>query len=152
MRVDLQNMQKKEKGLQSAIISQKLQECFLSRWACRKNIAIYRPLKWEPNIEDFLSNLNENTHLFVPWSDSSKPSLIYSNWEQYVWPIDAFIVPWLVFTRSGDRLGRWWGRYDRLLSQYLDSYKIWICFDTQIVDTLPLESHDIRMNEVISWV
>ncbi len=64
--------------------------------------------------------------------------------------IDAFICPGLAFDKSGGRLGRGRGFYDRLLAQARpDALKIGICFPEQLVpDTFP-EAHDIPMDEVI---
>lgn len=64
--------------------------------------------------------------------------------------IDAFFCPGLAFDRSGGRLGRGRGYYDRLLSRARpDALKIGICFPWQMVpDTFP-QTHDISMDEVI---
>jgi 5-formyltetrahydrofolate cyclo-ligase len=64
--------------------------------------------------------------------------------------IDAFICPGLAFDRSGHRLGRGRGFYDRLLAQArLDALKIGICFPYQIVPDTFAEPHDIKMDAVI---
>lgn len=64
--------------------------------------------------------------------------------------IDAFLCPGLAFDKSGHRLGRGRGFYDRLLAQARpDALKIGVCFPFQIVpDTFP-EPHDVIMDEVI---
>lgn len=65
--------------------------------------------------------------------------------------IQLVVVPGVAFDRSGNRLGRGKGYYDRFLSQgTLQSvYKIGICFPCQLVENVPTEMQDIRMNEVI---
>ena len=64
--------------------------------------------------------------------------------------IDAFLCPGLAFDRSGGRLGRGRGFYDRMLAKARpDALKAGICFNSQIVpDTFP-ESHDIPMDAVL---
>lgn len=64
--------------------------------------------------------------------------------------IDAFFCPGLAFSRSGHRLGRGRGFYDRLLAQARpDTLKVGVCFPFQIVpDTFP-EPHDVIMDAVI---
>ena len=65
--------------------------------------------------------------------------------------IDLVIVPGIAFDRQGNRLGRGGGYYDRLLSQLPPNvYKIGICFPYQLVDTVPTEPFDIRMDEIIT--
>lgn len=59
------------------------------------------------------------------------------------------IVPGMAFTRSGDRLGRGRGFYDRALSLLCHAKKIGVCYDCQIKQELPTEEHDIRMDEVV---
>lgn len=63
--------------------------------------------------------------------------------------IDVAIIPGMAFDRHGHRLGRGKGYYDRLLSKIPQAYKIGLCFDFQIVDNVPVDSHDIRMDEVV---
>lgn len=62
--------------------------------------------------------------------------------------IDLVIVPGVAFDSSGCRLGRGKGYYDRLLPK-ISAPKIGICFPFQLVDEIPTEELDIRMNEVI---
>ena len=70
--------------------------------------------------------------------------------EPYTGDFDLIIVPGVAFDRQGNRLGRGRGYYDRFLSQHLDVKRIGICFDFQLVDEVPAESFDIRMDEVLS--
>lgn len=64
--------------------------------------------------------------------------------------IDIVIVPGMAFTADGRRLGRGKGYYDRLLGKMPNAYKIGLCFPFQLVDDIPCEPHDIKMNEVIT--
>ncbi len=49
-----------------------------------------------------------------------------------------------------NRLGRGKGYYDRSLCQHMGVKRIGICFGFQIVDTIPAEPFDIKMDETIS--
>lgn len=64
--------------------------------------------------------------------------------------IDLIVVPGVAFDRDGNRLGRGKGYYDRLLPRIPSAYKIGICFPFQLVDEVPAEPFDIRMDEIIS--
>lgn len=64
--------------------------------------------------------------------------------------IDTAIIPGMAFDRSGHRLGRGKGYYDRMLAKMPNTYKIGICFGFQLVDEVPSDGHDIVMDEIIS--
>ena len=64
--------------------------------------------------------------------------------------IDVAVIPGVAFTAEGNRLGRGKGYYDRLLSRLPHVYKIGICWPFQLVNELPAEAHDIRMDAVIT--
>ena len=70
--------------------------------------------------------------------------------EPYTGGFDLIIVPGVAFDNKGNRLGRGRGYYDRFLCQHLDVKRIGICFDFQLVDEVPAEPFDIRMDEVLS--
>ena len=62
---------------------------------------------------------------------------------------DVAIVPGVAFDKAGNRLGRGGGYYDRALAG-LPVYKIGVCFPFQLLDRVPSEAHDVRMDEVVS--
>lgn len=63
--------------------------------------------------------------------------------------IDLLLVPGLVFSRDGYRIGFGGGYYDRYLADFIHS-TISIAFSEQIVDFLPIESFDIPVNYIIT--
>lgn len=65
--------------------------------------------------------------------------------------IDLMLVPGVAFDRSGRRLGRGGGFYDRYLSQpeAAHIYKVGLCPPHALVDEVPTEPHDVRMDEII---
>jgi len=65
-------------------------------------------------------------------------------------PDDAvIIVPAMAYDKEGHRLGKGKGYYDRYLSLLEKNYKIGICFPWQITENIPLDSHDMCVDEVI---
>lgn len=56
-------------------------------------------------------------------------------------------VPGLAWTVSGVRLGQGGGFYDKLLPR-LECLKVGIAFDCQIVDHVPVEVHDVAVDDV----
>lgn len=63
--------------------------------------------------------------------------------------IELIIVPAVAYDRSGNRLGRGKGFYDRLLAS-TKAHKIGVGYEFQLLDSLPAEPHDIPMDMVIT--
>lgn len=63
--------------------------------------------------------------------------------------IDMIIVPGVAFDTSCQRMGRGRGFYDRLLKS-TNCTKIGVCFDFQLVDSVPTNDLDVKMDIVIS--
>jgi 5-formyltetrahydrofolate cyclo-ligase len=66
--------------------------------------------------------------------------------------LDFVLVPGLAFDRSGMRLGRGKGFYDRLLAEVNigTCIKCGVALDVQLVDSLPADTHDIAMNFILT--
>ncbi|MCC8088299.1 MAG: 5-formyltetrahydrofolate cyclo-ligase [Rikenellaceae bacterium] len=62
--------------------------------------------------------------------------------------IDFAVIPGVAFDKNNNRLGRGKGFYDRLLKQ-MDAVKAGVCYGFQIVDEIPAEPHDVKMDLVI---
>jgi 5-formyltetrahydrofolate cyclo-ligase len=63
--------------------------------------------------------------------------------------IDLVIVPGLAFTLAGDRLGYGRAYYDRFLPT-VPAPSIGVCFSEQLVDEMPVEPHDVRVDMVVT--
>jgi len=63
--------------------------------------------------------------------------------------VDVVFVPGIAFDLSFCRLGYGGGYYDRFLER-VDALKVGVCFDFQIVEKLPCEPFDVRMDVLIS--
>ena len=65
--------------------------------------------------------------------------------------LDLILVPGVAFTRSGERLGRGGGFYDRLLASLpAHTCKVGVCFDSQVQHELPVEMHDQRVDLIVT--
>ncbi len=62
---------------------------------------------------------------------------------------EVLVVPGLGFSKKGERLGRGKGYYDQYI-QKKRTIKIGLCFDLQVVDSLPTEIHDQKMNYLVT--
>ncbi len=62
--------------------------------------------------------------------------------------VGAALVPGLAFSKQGERLGRGRGYYDRFLPLIRNAYKRGVCFPFQIVEGVPCDAHDIKVDYV----
>jgi len=64
--------------------------------------------------------------------------------------IDLVVVPGAVFDKQGHRIGYGFGYYDKFLAKVPKALKVGLCFDFQLVDKIPNESHDVPVDFVIT--
>ena len=65
--------------------------------------------------------------------------------------VDLFVVPGLCFDRHGARLGRGGGHFDRLLGAAgTRALRIGLCYQSQIVERVPVEDWDQRMDLLVT--
>lgn len=64
---------------------------------------------------------------------------------------DLMLLPGLAFSLAGDRLGYGGGYYDRYLAALPQKPLLCgLCYDLQVVDALPREPHDIRLDLLVT--
>lgn len=103
----------------------------------------------ETNMSFFSFDMNDD------WGVLETPREIVTNLDpaRHVPPenIDLMLVPGIAFDRRGNRLGQGGGFYDRFLP-YLsaDSMTIGIAFDEQVVDEVPHEATDCRVDYIVT--
>ena len=131
-----------------------------------EKIMLYSALPDEVQTQDFLEKWHLTKHIILPTvvGDDIIPveygkdtdfavgdfNILEPQNEPYQGDFDLIVVPGVAFDDKGNRIGRGRGYYDRFLCQHLDVKRIGICFDFQLVDEVPTEPLDIRMDEVIS--
>lgn len=65
--------------------------------------------------------------------------------------IQLVVVPGLAFDRHGHRLGRGGGFYDRFLNRLgTQAARVGACYDVQMVEAVPVESHDEPMDVILT--
>ena len=115
---------------------------FIQKWATQKRILLPRV---------------EGDHIIpCEYSEDKRTKGAYGIMEPERIPalasnVNLIVVPGVAFDYSGNRLGRGKGYYDRFLSQesWRSVPKIGICFPCQLLECVPTDSHDIRMDDVI---
>lgn len=129
------------------------------------NILIYHSLpdelntaliieKWHHSKQLFLPRVNNNNLDIIKYDPKSIMIGSYNIIEPIGTPIpaseiDLIIVPGVAFDKSGNRLGRGKGFYDRLLHN-LSAIKIGVGYDFQLIEKINTEPHDIAMDAIIT--
>lgn len=129
-------------------------------------LGIYFPLKTEPDIFKLaitadwniaLPKINNAEMEYVRYQAGGK--LIKSDFGDLYEPSSkvtltpkVVLVPGLGFDVSGYRLGYGIGHYDRYFAQKsnTDIIKIGVCYDEMLVESLPTDVHDIKMDYIIT--
>ena len=132
-----------------------------------KMLALFSPLPDEPQIGEIIDILARERTVVLPRIEGDvmsfykySPSSLHKGAYGIMEPagdvpvnpadVDAMVVPGVVFTSDGKRMGRGKGYYDRYMSlPGFRAYKIGVCYSQQLVDFIPCEPHDIVMDEVI---
>lgn len=63
--------------------------------------------------------------------------------------IDLVLVPGLIFSKDGYRIGYGGGYYDRFLKD-MNVIKVGVCFNMQLKDEFPISKHDIPVDLIIT--
>jgi len=116
--------------------------------------------------------LKNGKNIIVPISNIEKRSLVLSelkDWndlepgsygilepkkdkiiEMLIESIDIIIVPGVGFDELGCRIGHGAGYYDNLLKKSINATHIGLAFEFQIVEKVPIESHDLPVDKIIT--
>jgi 5-formyltetrahydrofolate cyclo-ligase len=117
-------------------------DAFIEKWYQQKNILLPVVQGEDLILRQYTGKESLQTgayHIEEPVGE------VFSSYQK----IDAVIVPGVAFDKKGNRLGRGKGYYDRLLPQ-LKATKIGICFPFQLVEEVPTEPFDIKMDKIIT--
>lgn len=135
-----------------------------------RNVLCYLPLNNEVDTHQLIDDLVAlDKKVFVPSYDKDKEKYIcalFNGWDtltigpyDVLQPIDSHeidvsqielaILPGIAFDTKGFRLGYGKGVYDKLLSGSVCT-KIGFVYDFQMVEKLPFEAHDLKMDMVIT--
>lgn len=63
--------------------------------------------------------------------------------------LNGLLIPAIAYSKTGYRLGRGGGYFDRTLAKYAGK-KIGICYELSLCEELPHEDHDIQCDKVVT--
>ena len=116
-------------------------------WKEARVVVVFEPFHYEPEIAPLIADLHRRGSEVItiwPTARSQHDVVIFG-------PIDVVLVPGIAFTRLGARVGRGAGFFDRFLAhRAARAIKIGIAFTFQVVESLPVESHDVKLDIVVS--
>lgn len=142
-------------------------------WQKSKTIGLYLSVGKEWDTRNIVNRaFEEDKRVAVPKSIHDSKELIFyeiTDWSQVIEngyygldepdveqthpldkdDIDLLIVPGLVFTKNGYRVGFGGGYYDRFLTDFIHSTAS-LVHTKQIVESFPIESFDIPVNYLIT--
>jgi len=115
----------------------------MTSWLEAQSIVLFSPLPSEPIITPLKLDCDARKIPEVVIPQSPKNGLHLPD------QIDLILVPGLAFSKDRHRLGRGGGFFDRLLAgPAARTFKLGICFSFQVVDTIPIEAHDVVLDAV----
>ena len=137
-----------------------------------QNIAIYLSFKNEVETKQIIEKFWKlNKNVFVPITNSccdflsfvklnsfselvtDSRGILEPKEKGFVSPeeIDLFIVPGIAFDFNGNRIGFGKGFYDKFFSKNLiRSKKIALAFEFQVLEEIPCEEHDVKIDIIVS--
>ncbi len=93
-------------------------------------------------LQDFHTDLTEGKFgILEPTRDAVRPV--------QAGKLDAVLLPGLAFDVHGNRIGRGLGFFDRLLTE-ARGVKIALAHDFQLLDEVPADAHDVRMDFIVT--
>lgn len=169
----LKQMSEEEKKLKSAEICLKITQFIKSQHPQESlNIASFAANPLEPDLSSLHESLDKHRFFYpICYEDNTLeffPSTDYSSMLPGKYGIlspdttnqdaisadslDIMLIPGYSFTPSGSRLGKGGGYYDRYLAikNSGNHHSVGICFSNQIIDSIPMNPHDIKVNKIIS--
>lgn len=138
-------------------------------WKSARTVMMFAPVAGEPNLRPLATDILRRGRLCLPrvdWAQKRMAAAVVTDLTRdlvlrrnnirepvpecpEIAPaeLDLILVPGLGFDRSGRRLGRGGGFYDRFLADpAIRATTCGILFDTQLVEAIPAEPHDIVVN------
>lgn len=145
LKKQIQGISLSERKERSAQITQRLHQ-FLQKKSGKWGA--FTPLSTEPQVEWLKVSRVIDWH-FVQVNQDQLQFVNKSNSIASAHDLDGICIPALGFHSNGARLGRGGGYYDRELEKYKKN-KIGVAFDFAVSDELPFESHDVKVDVIVT--
>jgi 5-formyltetrahydrofolate cyclo-ligase len=161
MRLEAERHSAEERASASKRICERVRE--LDVWRNAKSVLLFVPTAYEPDISPLM---NEGKRVSLPAFNeqlgryearevsgelvSGRFGIMEPSANSAVAAmLDLVLAPGVAFALDGSRLGRGKGYYDRLLAN-VKAVKIGVCFDWQVLPSIPRDEHDVAMDRVVT--
>jgi len=129
----------------------------LGRFDTARRLAAYRPLRTEPGSIELLDALAARAVVLIPLLQADR-DLDWTPWPtggplgvDAISGVDVVLAPALAVSRSGVRLGRGGGSYDRALARVPPGVPIIaMIYDDELVDELPHDDWDVPVTGAVT--
>jgi len=129
----------------------------LGRFGTARRLAAYRPLRTEPGSVELLDGMAARAVVLVPLLQADR-DLDWTPWPtggplgvDAISGVDVVLAPALAVSRSGVRLGRGGGSYDRALARVPPGVPIIaMIYDDELVDELPHDDWDVPVTGAVT--
>lgn len=116
-------------------------------WKRARVVVVFESFRYEPEIVPLIADLRRRGSEIIVILRTTRGQHDVAIFA----PIDLVLVPGIAFTRAGARIGRGAGFFDRFLAhRAARAIKIGIAFSFQIVESLPLDRYDVKLDLVVS--
>ena len=119
-----------------------------------KRVGTYLSYPSEPSTTDLIETLiNRSIAVLVPETVGENELVwheVISGVETTLTSGDLLFIPALAVDGSGNRLGRGKGYFDRELSELEGVIIYAVVFENEVLDSVPVESHDQRVDGVVT--
>ena len=153
---------------EKALLDKAVYDNFLKLNLQGKNICLYNHLPSEIETYSIFKQFVEVSNIFMPVVIGSDMEFVKvdENTEFTIGPfnikepigerfkssdldIDLCITPMLGADRKMNRLGKGKGYYDKFFAQ-VNCFKVGLCYDFALVDSIDCEDHDIKMDIIVT--
>lgn len=114
---------------------------YVEKWSANKQILLPAIVEEKMVLKNYISRSKMKSGLLGVQEPDEH--------ESYEGSVDLVIVPGIAFDEKKERLGRGKGYYDNFLKSNR-SYNVGVCFDFQLIDSVPVTADDIRMDKVVT--
>ena len=137
-----------EREQKSLIIIQKLAEAI--DWSKAVSVHCFEPIEslGEVNV---ISLFNDKDNVFTSRKTDGEWGKVSLEGNQTIpEQFDVIIVPMLGFDKNLHRIGYGGGYYDKFLATQPQAQKIGVCFEIGHVEKLPVETHDMALDVIVT--
>ncbi|MFM6971892.1 MAG: 5-formyltetrahydrofolate cyclo-ligase [Rhodoluna sp.] len=113
-------------------------------WAIENNIEVLLPVSKPDGILEWVNYSGETIDGIFGFSEAAGDVVPFDK-------VDLLIIPALAIDKSGNRMGKGKGYYDRAMADIAELPPVVaVVFDDELVDGLPVEPHDRKVNAVVT--